>query len=71
MQQLYTYDANDVNESTQRLVEDGKSTGLTNTHAARGFSVLYHVFARKQYILLSALRHKSYLNQLYVTVELL
>ena len=29
----------------------------------------YQVFARKQYILLSALRHKSYLNQLYVTVE--
>ena len=71
MRQIYTYDTNDVNEFTQRLVEDGKSTGLTNTHAARGFSVLYHVFARKQYILFSALRHKSYLNQLYVTVELL
>ena len=40
MRQPYTYDANDVNESTRRLVEDGKSTGLTNTHAARGFSVL-------------------------------
>ena len=40
MRQPYTYDANDVNESIRRLVEDGKSTGLTNTHAARGFSVL-------------------------------
>ena len=41
MRQLYGYDAN---ESTRRLrVEDGMSTGLTNTHTARGFSVLYHV----------------------------
>ena len=38
MRQLYTYDANDVNESTQRLVEDGKSTGL-NKHA-RGSWIL-------------------------------
>ena len=37
--------------STQRLVEDGMSTGLTNTHMACGFSDLYHVFARKQCIL--------------------
>ena len=59
MRQLYTYDANDVNESTRRLVEDGKGTGLTNTHTARRFSVLYHVFARKQCILLSALRRKN------------
>ena len=48
MRQPYTYDANDVNESTRRLVEDGKGTGLTNMHTARRFSVLYHVFARKQ-----------------------
>ena len=43
--------------STRRLVEDGMSTGLTNTHTARGFSDLYHVFARKQCILCPALRH--------------
>ena len=52
----------DANESTRRLAEDGMSTGLTNTHTASGFSVLYHVFARKQCILCSALRHKSYLT---------
>ena len=63
MRQLY---AKDGNESTWRLVEDGMKTGLTNTHTARGFSVLYHVFARKQCIL-SALRHKSYLTLPYVT----
>ena len=43
-------------ESTRRI-----STGLTK-HTARGFSVLYHVFTRKQCILCSALRHKSYLT---------
>ena len=59
MRQLYAFDAN---ESTRRLAEDGMSTGLTNTHTASGFSVLYHVFARKQCILCSALRHKSYLT---------
>ena len=59
MRQLYAFDAN---ESTRRLAEDGMSTGLTNTHTARGFSVLYHVFARKQCILCTALRHKSYLT---------
>ena len=63
MRQLYAY----ANESTQRLVEDGMSTGLTNTHTAGGFSVLYHVYARKQFILCSALRHKSYFTLLYVT----
>ena len=42
------------------------STGLTNTHTARGFSVPYHVSARKQCILCSALRHKSYLTLLYL-----
>ena len=56
---LYVYDAN---ESTRRLVEDGMSTGFTNTRTARGFSVMYHVFARKQCIVCSALRHKSYLT---------
>ena len=35
------------------------STGLTNTHTARGFSDLYHVFARKQCILCPTLRHGS------------
>ena len=38
MRQLYAYNANDANESTRRLIEDGISTGLTNTHTARGFS---------------------------------
>ena len=36
-----------ANESTRRLVEDGMSTGLTNTHTASGFnnafSVLHYV----------------------------
>ena len=32
-----------ANESTRRLVEDGMSTGLKNTHTARGFSVLHYV----------------------------
>jgi len=63
MRQLYAYVAI---KSTRRLVEDGMSTGLTNTHTARGFSVLYHMFARKQYILCSALLHKSYLKLPYV-----
>ena len=43
--------------STRRLVEDGMSTGVTNTHTARGLSDLYHVFARKQCMLFRALRH--------------
>ena len=64
MQKLYAYVAR---ESTQRLVEDWMSTGLTNMHAARGFSVLYHVFTQKQCILCFALRHKSYLTLPYVT----
>ena len=65
MRQRYACDAN---ESTRRLVEGGMSTGLTNTHTARGFSVLYHVFITlKQCILCSALRHKSYLTLLCVT----
>ena len=63
MRQLYAFDAN---ESTRRLAEDGVSTGLTNTHTASGFSVLYHVFVRKQCILCSALRHKSYLTLSYM-----
>ena len=41
--------------------------GVTNTHTARGFSDLYHVFARKQCILCPALRH-GYLTLLYVTL---
>ena len=28
----YAYDANDANESPRRLVKDGMSSGLTNTH---------------------------------------
>ena len=48
-------------------METGMRTGLPNTHMARGFSVLYHVFARKQCVLCSALRYKSYLTLPYVT----
>lgn len=40
MRQLYAWYAYVANESTQRLVEEGMSTGLTNAHTARGFSVL-------------------------------
>ena len=57
-------------QSTRRLVEDWMSTGLINTHRVRGFSVLYHVFARKQCILCSVLRHKSYLT-VYFTLSLI
>jgi len=42
MRQLYL---NVANEFTRRLVQDGMSTGLTNTLTAHGLSVLYHVFA--------------------------
>ena len=59
MRQLYVYVAN---ESTRRLDTDRMSTGLTNTHTTREFSVLYDVFARKHCTLCSALRHKSYLS---------
>ena len=48
--------------STLRLVEDGMSTGLTNTRTDRGFSDLYYMFARKQCILCSALPHKCCLH---------
>ena len=60
------YDANEY-ISTRLLIEDGMSTGLTNTHTACGFSVLCHVFAQKQCILCSALRHENCLKLLYVT----
>ena len=36
-------------------------------YTASGFSVLYHVFARKQCILGSELRHKTCLTLVYVT----
>ena len=65
MWQLYMYG---TNVSTQQLVEEGVSTGLTNMHTAQGFSVLYHVFALKQCIVSSALHHKSYLALLYVAL---
>ena len=61
MRQLYAHDAN---ESNRRLVEDGMSPAFTNTRTARGFSIVYHVFARKQCILCSALRHKVTLHYL-------
>ena len=38
--------------------------GLTNTHKACGFSVLYHVYAEKQCILRSSLCHKYCLTTL-------
>ena len=57
MRQLYAWYAYVANESTQRLVEEGMSTGLANAHTARRFSVLYHLFARKQCILRSALHY--------------
>ena len=43
-----------ANEFTRRLVEDGMSTGLTNTHTTHGVSDLYHLLARKQCILCPA-----------------
>ena len=58
-----------ANESTRRLVEDGMSKGLINTHTAREFSVLYHLFARKQGLLCSSLRHKSYLHYLVTSLD--
>ena len=60
---IYAYVAN---EFTRQLVEDGMSMELTNMRTARGFSVLYHVFARKQCILCSAVCHKSSLTLPYV-----
>ena len=57
MRQLYAWYAYVANECTQRLVEEGMSTGLTNAHTAHRFSVLYHLFARKQCILRSALHY--------------
>ena len=57
MRQLYAWYAYVANESTQRLVEEGISTGLENTHTALRFSALYHFFAQKQCILRSALHY--------------
>ena len=45
----------------------GNEHGTYSTHTARGFSILYYVFSRKQFILCSALRHKCCLTLLYVT----
>ena len=44
------------------------NTGITSTHTARGFSILYRVLARKQSILCSALRHKGlpYITLCYI-----
>ena len=64
MQQPYAYDAN---ESTRRLVEDGMSTGLTNTHTARGLSVLYHAFTRNNAFSVLHYVRKVTLTLLYVT----
>ena len=44
------------------------NTGLTSTHTARGFSVLYYVYPQKQCIPCSVLRHKCCLTLLYVTL---
>ena len=65
MREQYTYV---INEYSRRLVEDGKSTRLTNMNTAHRFPVVYHVFSRKQYILCSALLHKSY-GQLKVVID--
>ena len=51
MRQLYAWYAYVANESTQRLVEEGISTGLANAHTALRFSALYHFFAQKQCVL--------------------
>ena len=58
-----------ANESTRRLVKDGMSAGLINTHTARGFSVLYRLFAQKQCLLCSSLRHKSYSHYLVTSFD--
>ena len=60
MRQLCAYDANNANEFTRRLVDDGMSM-------EHGYRILCSLFARKQFILCSALRHKSYLTVSYVT----
>ena len=62
MRQLCAYDANNANEFTRRLVDDGMSM-------EHGYRILCSVsFVRsKQFILCSALRHKSYLTVSYVT----
>ena len=50
-------------ERSARFTAQPLSALLTNTHTARGFFVLYHVFITlKQCILCSVLRHKSYLT---------
>ena len=58
--------AQDGNDPPDDWLKTGLSTGVTNTHTARGFSYMYHVFARKQCMLCSALRHVC-LRLLYVT----
>ena len=52
-----------------RLVKDGMSMGLTNTHTALGFSDLYNLFARKRCILCSALRQKCCLTLLWLSLH--
>ena len=46
------------------------NTGLTSTHTARGFSVLYHVFAQKQCFLSSSLSILCCLTLHYYTLLL-
>ena len=49
-------------------MQGGMNMGLTSMQTARGIFVLYHVFARKQCILCSALRHECCLTLRYVTL---
>ena len=51
------------------MVKDWISTGLINTHTARGFSALYHLFAQKQCLLCSSVRHKSCLHYLVTLLD--
>ena len=57
----YAYAAN------ARRDEHGTHKHAHSMHTVRGIFVLYHVFARKQCILCSALRHECCLTLLYVT----
>jgi len=50
------------------LVEDGMNTGLTNTHTARGFSVLYHcLLENNAFSVLHSVIEVTYLTLPYVT----
>ena len=54
------------------MVEDRMDTGLTSAHKASGFSVLYHVFPRKQCILCSLVLFSllPYITLCYIDMEI-